>query len=108
RQLRVTAELTGTLADGQSRVTAEMLTAEAGQDAVQQRLPILVFGSLESGGAPIGSTVELQGTVTRAEPGDDAAFLLFATGSIRVVDQPQGAVGFAAGLRSGFLELVAD
>src|SRR5690606_9972837 len=68
---------------------------------------LLVFASLEQGSAAIGSTVEVRGTLAPAQPGDDMAFFLFGSGSIDVIAGPQGAVGAAAGLRAGFLELVA-
>lgn len=68
--------------------------------------PVLVFleGSDRVG---IGTTVELSGTLARTEPGDNAAFLLFADAPPTVLAPPPAYLDWANALRADFLEAAA-
>ncbi len=64
------------------------------------RAPALLFGPAPAGG--IGTVIEASGSLLEAEPGENAAFLLFARGSPRVVGAPPWLLEAANAVRSSF------
>lgn len=92
RTVDLTVTVTGHPVDGRVRGTAG--TA-----------PVLMFG--DPGDAGIGDVLTLSGSVERADPGEDVAFLVFARGPVSVAVHADGPVAAADGLRSGFSALAS-
>lgn len=78
-------------------------SATVGEEWKPVYVPVTVFASIDSA-APIaiGTTVELSGTVAATEPGDDVAFLFFASSRPRIRAAPAWFLGWANDLREGF------
>jgi len=81
-------------------------TVEVGGRTTAVHSPVLVFDGMPDDGIGIGigigATVRLTGTLAATEPGDDVAFLFFASGTpLQVRDAPAPLV-LANALRSGF------
>ncbi|MBG6054451.1 competence protein ComEC [Salinibacterium sp. CAN_S4] len=72
-------------------------------DGVPVSVPVLVFGEGPANRLGIGTVIGVEGTVVRAEPGDDRAFLLFPDDAPVVIESPPWYLDWANGLRSGFL-----
>ncbi|HQJ35434.1 MAG TPA: ComEC/Rec2 family competence protein, partial [Rhodoglobus sp.] len=64
-------------------------------------VPVVVFGPATDAG--IGTTVRITGTLTATDPGDDAAFLVFAERPPVVESPPPWYLDWANGLRARFL-----
>lgn len=69
------------------------------------RAPALLFGAAPAGG--IGTVIEASGSLREAEPGENAAFLLFARGSPEVVGAPPWLLEAANAVRSSFREVAS-
>ena len=72
-------------------------------DGVPVSVPALVFGEGPAQRLGIGTRIALDGTVVRAEAGDDRAFLFFPDEPPAVVESPPWYLDWANGLRSEFL-----
>ncbi|MCU1543668.1 MAG: competence protein ComEC [Microbacteriaceae bacterium] len=70
--------------------------------AVRVGVPALVFAQPPPGRTGIGAHLVVRGTLEEARPGGDVAFLVFASGSARVVADPPWFLDWANGLRAGF------
>lgn len=99
RSVSVVADITQTVLAGSSRFEATLIEAEGAAVSV----PALVFGDPAIQRLGIGTRVELSGTLSPAEPGDDRAFLLFVRGSPTVISEPPGYLAWAEGMRARFL-----
>ncbi|MEO9095792.1 MAG: ComEC/Rec2 family competence protein [Microbacteriaceae bacterium] len=68
------------------------------------RVPVLLFGAPDAPpGTGIGTELAISGTLATTEPGDSAAFLVFARGTPRVTGRPPWYLGWANALRSSFV-----
>ncbi|MCA0218214.1 MAG: ComEC/Rec2 family competence protein [Actinobacteria bacterium] len=95
RQIDVLATLTGRASERSYPVTLDVV------DGTPVHVPVIVFGPATDAG--IGTTVRITGTLTATDPGDDAAFLLFAERSPIVESPPPWYLDWANGLRARFL-----
>ena len=101
----VTLELTATGRPTDGRLPGTVVAATIGGTRTEVDVPVLIFdrdARADFGGAVIGSTVRLTGTLVAAEPGDDVAFLVHARGEAEVIAGPPALLGAADGIRSGF------
>ena len=108
RTLVLHATTTETIMPGQGSFEVSV-TASTGHSTEAQlgAVPVFVFGEGPAQRVGIGSVVELTGTLTVAEPGDDRAFLLFPTGPPTLVANPPWYLDWANALRSSFLAATA-
>ncbi|TAL41683.1 MAG: MBL fold metallo-hydrolase [Salinibacterium sp.] len=104
------------VADTGQRVTVTGSTTSTGTDhvallvdsveidgaVVTGAIPMIEFGQPGESTFGIGTSVQVVGTVTRSEPGDDVAFLLFADAPAIVVAPPPWYLDWANGLRASF------
>jgi competence protein ComEC len=105
----VTAQLTQTLGNGPYAASATQVTlGERAAPIAVAGVPLLVFDGAPAQGAGIGITLEVTGQLVATDPGDDAAFLLFASGPASVVSPPPWYLGWAHGLRGAFASVASD
>jgi competence protein ComEC len=64
-------------------------------------VPVLVFGAAPDRRTEIGTTLRLTATVQATAPSDEASYLLFARGSVRLVAAPPWYLRWADDLRAG-------
>ena len=95
RQIDALATLTGRPSERSYPVTLDVVNGTA------VHVPVVVFGPATDAG--IGTTVRITGTLTATDPGDDAAFLVFAERPPVVESPPPWYLDWANGLRARFL-----
>ena len=95
RQIDALATLTGRASERSYPVTLDVV------NGTSVHVPVVVFGPATDAG--IGTTVRITGTLTATEPGDDAAFLVFAERPPVVESPPPWYLDWANGLRARFL-----
>ena len=95
RQIDALATLTGRASGRSYPVTLDVV------NGTSVHVPVVVFGPATDAG--IGTTVRITGTLTATEPGDDAAFLVFAERPPVVESPPPWYLDWANGLRARFL-----
>lgn len=99
RQVTAIATTTATVLPGRGSFGAQLVSVGDQRVAV----PVLVFGERPDHRIGIGATIELTGTLTTAEAGDDKSFLFFTESPPTLVADPPWFLDWANGLRSGFL-----
>ncbi|HOT34148.1 MAG TPA: ComEC/Rec2 family competence protein [Rhodoglobus sp.] len=95
RQIDALATLTGRASGRSYPVTLDVV------NGTSVHVPVVVFGPATDAG--IGTTVRITGTLTATDPGDDAAFLVFAERPPVVESPPPWYLDWANGLRARFL-----
>ena len=95
RQIDALATLTGRASERSYPVTLDVV------NGTSVHVPVVVFGPATDAG--IGTTVRITGTLTATDPGDDAAFLVFAERPPVVESPPPWYLDWANGLRARFL-----
>lgn len=95
RQIDALATLTGRASGRSYPVTLDVV------NGTSAHVPVVVFGPATDAG--IGTTVRITGTLTATDPGDDAAFLVFAERAPTVESPPPWHLDWANGLRARFL-----
>lgn len=95
RQVHVVATTTGRPGERSIAVTVDAV------DGTAVRVPALVFAPPVDVG--IGTSVEVIGTLTATEPGDDVSYLLFAESAPVILAAPPWYLDWANTLRAGFL-----
>lgn len=95
RQIDALATLTGRPSERSYPVTLDVV------NGTSAHVPVVVFGPATDAG--IGTTVRITGTLTATDPGDDAAFLVFAERPPVVESPPPWYLDWANGLRARFL-----
>jgi competence protein ComEC len=100
--LRVVAVATATqtILPGRGSFEARLTSV----DGAPVSVPVLVFGEGPAHRLGIGTTIALEGTVVRAEPGDDRSFLFFPDDPPILIEAPPWYLDWANNLRSRFLE----
>ncbi|PRY70191.1 hypothetical protein B0I08_101319 [Glaciihabitans tibetensis] len=102
----LTVVLSESIGTGPFAVSANLLTIAEGEAPVAlAAVPVLVFDGAPPERVGIGATIEVAGQLVVTEPGDDAAYLLFASGPGTVRAPPPWYLNWAHGLRSAFGEV---
>jgi competence protein ComEC len=84
-------------------ITGVVVPGASGDDAsVPVSVPVVVFGDPPPERTGIGAVLAVRATLEETTPGDDAAFLVFASTPARVVADPPASLEWANDLRSGF------
>lgn len=88
--------------DSSSRHTPVTLTGVTvgGTGARGLAIPALLFGELPHSG--VGTRVSVTGNIASTQAGDRVAYLVFARGAPRIIEQPPWFVGWSSDLRAGF------
>lgn len=109
RTVELHVEVTATPAIADRHVAVAVVAVRDGDRWQSASVPAVAFGLAEHAGRSmrIGTTLEARVRVERAEPGDRAAYLLFADGPVGHVGQVPIVLGVADDLRSGFTALAA-
>jgi competence protein ComEC len=107
RHLVVTAVTTQTIHSGDRRFAATMTSLRLGKERTGVSVPMMVFGGAPRGSTGIGTTIELSGTVSATDPGEDVAFLFFARGGATTTVPPPWFLDWANALRAGFHDIAA-
>ena len=106
RHLTVTAVATATQTVQPGRGSFEVQLESVSGSALS--VPALVFGEGQDSRLGIGTKIALEGTVTRADAGDDRAFLFFPLATPRVLDSPPWYLDWANELRAEFLRATQE
>lgn len=106
RFVRVELVLDQTVSGSSERVRGTIVEATVGDARLESiAVPVVVFGWSASGDCcGLGTTVRVSGTLRATDPGDGAAFLMFARGSAEVVDAPPWYLDWANHVRASFRE----
>ncbi len=109
RTVQLDVAITGRPVEG--RVPGTLLSAELGERVLAVSSPILVFGEPDDPGiadARIGEVLRVSASLTRADAGDDVAFLAFARDEAELIGSPPPLIEAADGIRAGFVRIAAD
>ncbi len=94
----------GTIGTAQ-RIRGTVVELDIGDAQYGVAVPAVLFATVaDSRPIAIGSVVEASASVRLTQPGDAAAFLLFAGHSAEVLEGPPWYLAWAAQLRSGFVD----
>ncbi|MBX3094974.1 MAG: ComEC/Rec2 family competence protein [Cryobacterium sp.] len=106
RFVRVELVLDQTVSGASDRVRATIVAATMGDARLESiAAPAVVFGwNAADGCCGLGATIHLAGTLRTTEPGDGAAFLIFARGRAEVTDAPPWYLDWANDVRASFRE----
>lgn len=109
RTVQLDVAITGRPVEG--RVPGTMLRVELGGRLLSVSTPILVFGQPDDPTilhARIGEVLRVAASLTRADAGDDIAFLAFARDEAEPLAPPPPLIEAADGVRAGFVRIAAD
>lgn len=106
RFVRAELVLDQTVSGPNDRVRGTIVEATVGEARLESiAVPVVVFGwSASDDCCGLGATVQVAGTLRATDPGDGAAFLMFARGAAAVVDAPPWYLDWANGVRASFRE----
>lgn len=103
RVVQLVVEVTGRGSAG--RIPGTAVSARVAGASSELSTPVLVFGDRDDAAirsARIGGLLQLTGTLAATEPGDDAAFLVFARGSATPAGAPPPLLSAADAVRRDF------
>jgi competence protein ComEC len=104
--LRGTVVTTQTVHEGETRFDASLASGSVAGDDFDGSVPVLVFGIVEEPVA-LGTELRVVATLSRAEPVDGAAFLVFLEGTAEIQRAPPWLLRATDGLREGFLAVAS-
>jgi competence protein ComEC len=87
------------------RITGTVTEVDLGNTLISVSVPVVLFATVaERHPVPIGSVLEANAALRETDPGDSAAFLLFARRPATVVERPPASLAWAGDLRSGLVD----
>ncbi|MDM4761804.1 ComEC/Rec2 family competence protein [Galbitalea sp. SE-J8] len=104
RSVELEITVTSTAYPGDDVVRGDVRVATAGDKRVAVDVPVVVLGPVDDRLA-IGARLGVTGVPRAAEPGDDAAYLVFAHEAPHPLAAPTGPLAWGDGLRARFAEL---
>ncbi len=105
RRAELVMTTTETVSASSSSVSVTITHATISGRSADVEVPARVLFDASDTRIPLGAVIRMSGSLTRTDPGDDLAFLVFAEGPIETVDDPPWILMETDALRAGLREL---